>query len=370
MRKSTFRYVVIIVSSLLVTACQTTGSVSNQATYNVLFSPGDHIKQLLGESKIDQASQVYEGHKAYFAAGTPKRRVVLEELSLLLKSRYEPGVVKALSNVRAISPSDPKSWGRVKSVLREGEDVVARIRRHQILESGTHRIDISTLDNEVNQLRSAFKNGAQSALKTYDVAAAENFFNRYPIDLSPRTFLVENGEIWNAHIDSANEEGLRHIYRTYSDQLPSTEGSRIAQLHYRRILERLSPDKKPNINAIVQAAVATKEADLPLDTVPDSNVALIEVTSHTLLKDGQIEFPVGISIDMPFNATWDDVYKTTVLLKDRKYFDDLGKVRTEFLPNKEYVSTAFICDLIRVMSSWTSGGRLPNAFFTTCSLLG
>ena len=46
-------------------------------------------------------------------------------------------------------------------------------------------------------------------------------------------------------------------------------------------------------------------------------------------------------------ATWDDVYKTTVLLKDRKYFDELGKVRTEFLPNKEYVSTAFICDLIR-----------------------
>ena len=46
-------------------------------------------------------------------------------------------------------------------------------------------------------------------------------------------------------------------------------------------------------------------------------------------------------------ATWDDVYKTTVLLKDRKYFDMLGKVRTEFLPNKEYVSTAFICDLIR-----------------------
>ena len=46
-------------------------------------------------------------------------------------------------------------------------------------------------------------------------------------------------------------------------------------------------------------------------------------------------------------ATWDDVYKTTVLLKDTKYFTALGKVRPEFLPNKEYVSTAFICDLIR-----------------------
>ena len=46
-------------------------------------------------------------------------------------------------------------------------------------------------------------------------------------------------------------------------------------------------------------------------------------------------------------ATWDDVYKTTVLLKDTKYFAALGNVRPEFLPNKEYVSTAFICDLIR-----------------------
>lgn len=45
--------------------------------------------------------------------------------------------------------------------------------------------------------------------------------------------------------------------------------------------------------------------------------------------------------------TMADIFKTTALLKDRKYYDLLQKVRAEFLPNSAHVSTGFITDLIR-----------------------
>ena len=46
-------------------------------------------------------------------------------------------------------------------------------------------------------------------------------------------------------------------------------------------------------------------------------------------------------------GTLADIYKTTMLLKDRKYFDEIGRIRLEYLPDKAYVSTGFITDLIR-----------------------
>ncbi len=46
-------------------------------------------------------------------------------------------------------------------------------------------------------------------------------------------------------------------------------------------------------------------------------------------------------------GTLADIYKTTMLLKDRKYFDQISQIRTEYFPDKAYASTGFITDLIR-----------------------
>jgi enamine deaminase RidA (YjgF/YER057c/UK114 family) len=42
-----------------------------------------------------------------------------------------------------------------------------------------------------------------------------------------------------------------------------------------------------------------------------------------------------------------DIFKITMLLKDRKHFDQIGKLRSEYLPERAYSSTGFITDLIR-----------------------
>jgi 2-iminobutanoate/2-iminopropanoate deaminase len=46
-------------------------------------------------------------------------------------------------------------------------------------------------------------------------------------------------------------------------------------------------------------------------------------------------------------AKMSDIFKTTALLKDRKYYDQLGKIRAEYLPGAAHVSTGFITELIR-----------------------
>ena len=46
-------------------------------------------------------------------------------------------------------------------------------------------------------------------------------------------------------------------------------------------------------------------------------------------------------------GTLADIYKITMLLKDRKYFEQISKIRAEYFPEKAYVSTGFITDLMR-----------------------
>lgn len=42
-----------------------------------------------------------------------------------------------------------------------------------------------------------------------------------------------------------------------------------------------------------------------------------------------------------------DIFKTTAFLKDRKYYDQLAKIRKEYLPGSAHVSTGIITELIR-----------------------
>lgn len=42
-----------------------------------------------------------------------------------------------------------------------------------------------------------------------------------------------------------------------------------------------------------------------------------------------------------------DIFKITMLLKDRKYFDQISKLRAEYLPERAYSSTGFITELMR-----------------------
>ena len=46
-------------------------------------------------------------------------------------------------------------------------------------------------------------------------------------------------------------------------------------------------------------------------------------------------------------GTMSDIYKITMLLKDRKYFEQISQIRAEYFPEKAYVSTGFITDLMR-----------------------
>lgn len=46
-------------------------------------------------------------------------------------------------------------------------------------------------------------------------------------------------------------------------------------------------------------------------------------------------------------GTLNDIFKITMLLKDRKYFEQISKLRAEYLPERAYTSTGFITDLMR-----------------------
>ncbi len=61
------------------------------------------------------------------------------------------------------------------------------------------------------------------------------------------------------------------------------------------------------------AISAAKNAGFKITEITDAKVAVIEVTSRTLLEQGQIEFLIAIENDLPFElqaAELDDAFKS------------------------------------------------------------
>ena len=48
--------IVLVAISLGVTDCKTTGTTPGDVEYNLFFSPGDHVEDLLAEKKVLEAS--------------------------------------------------------------------------------------------------------------------------------------------------------------------------------------------------------------------------------------------------------------------------------------------------------------------------
>ncbi len=81
-------------------------------------------------------------------------------------------------------------------------------------------------------------------------------------------------------------------------------------MYFRKVIDEGTP---PDFATIMAAISAAKNAGFKITEITDAKVAVIEVTSRTLLEQGQIEFPIAIENDLPFElqaAELDDAFKS------------------------------------------------------------
>ncbi len=101
-------------------------------------------------------------------------------------------------------------------------------------------------------------------------------------------------------MEAAGPDALRRFTANYSAEALGPELSRQISGMYVAAYLRAPGNKGSNELATILGAVrAAKEAGFEPENIPDLKIAFLEVTSKTLLKEGQIDFPAEINVDLP-----------------------------------------------------------------------
>lgn len=313
MRRNTL-LTVFILCCLISTGCATLTVTSSKIPfggYHVLFSPGDHLAKLVEKGQYQEANQVYERQLDYFAKNPDKHSAALDRLVFALNETYSPKVAKEISEIDAIHwPASPTKWGQIAKIVEEAKDLLNSYETQSILKSREPRFaPIVTLKSKVDKLNKKIMGTAAEVFAAYPLYESPDFFRLYPITLKPTDFLKQHGENLMVRLKISNPKQLQKIYDTYSNYLADSVRNEIANSHYLAVLNDSKKTQQPTFADILYAVKETYSAGMPLTEIPNAKIQLIEVTSQTLLKEGLVEFPVAIDVDLPFATNKSDLDK-------------------------------------------------------------
>jgi serine protease Do len=331
---------------LAMTGCKTTGSTPEETKYGLFFSPADHVEELLGQDDFRSASEIYESEHDYFAEDSEKRKRVARQLADRLVQEFTPRLEQARQALDAVTwPTEVDNWPAVKSALKSGEQTIVDLHEHRILTEQAHRpASVTELEAGIETLRGEIASSADTMFQRYDMRRGESFFDAYPVDLHGRSFFA--GKSWGNRLAGLSIVDLKRVLDHYGPYISDTMKLRLGTRFYEEKLALSTNEKASDLRRMMTAVSATKESGFELNRIPDAKIALVEVTSKTLLKKGEIEFPISIEVDLPFEATKAELDKVfdnpvaknsdivilldVVLAKNDRVIDRLEKVASEY----------------------------------------
>ena len=314
------RCAAVVTAALLLagnSGCQTTGSSgatasgaastaseSEQVSYNLFFSPSDHVDELLAAGKVDQASRVWTSQSEHFRrSGRASARNSTVALSQALAQKYEPLIWQRRAAIDGAGwPAAPERWPAIKATLTATESLVGEIDKHEVLrEPGLALAAADQLKTGAAALRTKIVDDAAARFSAYPLVDGDNFFDAYPVPPSAPEFMAAHFAVWQAALNGASSQLVGRFAERYRKVLGDSELALAGGLYYRAVLAE-SAGAAAGLSSVMAAVAKTREAGLPLAAMPDARVRIVEVTSRSLLSEGQIEFPIGFDVDLPFAA--------------------------------------------------------------------
>lgn len=289
---------------------QTNGA--SERSYSFFYDQGDHLKDLIKAGQYEEASSLYKKYQIeFFDTKKEKYTAVLDGFAISLNERYQPRFEAARAALSQQASIGPASWPAAKAAIDKAQQELVAFAPHEAIISGPRRsLARDTLAESLQSTESAWRTVAPDAFGAYDIG--NNFFAAYPIALVDHAaFLVEALPRVEARLRAGGKDAVLGFAKTYQadlEPMAAVDGAPRSP-----ILDKLSnlfvelalspvPATTDRLKAALYAIAEAKKEGLAPTEVPSITIAFVEVTSQTLLKEGQIEFPVGIDVDLPFKT--------------------------------------------------------------------
>lgn len=312
------------ISTLLVTfavaGCQTTGlgtspqtqnangnSISKQS-YTLFFDQKDHLKQLVDSGNLSDASILYEEQQLYF----DKEKTTDEELSevlsglvVALNSPHQEKIGTSLAKIRDVSwPTEWSKWHDVRQKIDTSDSTIKDVPSDGIFTNAIyHPNNLNTLEEKLSKLRSDVAATAISDFDNFDHFTNTNFFSIHPSIRDAEGFFKQNPDKLSSTLDGRTPSQMKMFAQTIGKEMLNEDQWQTIGHAYADARIKELPKKKKSLKAILSIITDVREAGFSIEQLNDVNINFVEVTSRTLLKQGQIDFPARVEVDLPFNIS-------------------------------------------------------------------
>lgn len=304
--------VVAFAGLLGLSACKTTedanGNVvsSSDGQYNLFWDQGDHLKELVGVRKFEKAAELYAQHRAFFAADPEKYRPQLKIAADEINRPLEPGLKDAVASLGKIAwPSAPSVWESIRTTLAAAEKTQkSYVNRPLVSEDGFRAPAADDLKARLAKLKLQIENDAVTQFAAFDHFGDTAFFAAFPVELDQRRVFSEAFGQIRAKLEAAAVSDIERFAAHYPKEIIRSDDWRIvSDLYVGAAVRNASAAGNSGLPAVLAAVSAARKAGFQPSQIPGIKIAFVEVTSRTLLKHGQIEFPAEVVADLPVAVT-------------------------------------------------------------------
>lgn len=299
---------------LFLVACQTAGS--GQPTYSFLYTPADHVRDMIEINDLDEADSIYQSQKSFFIDEDDDEDTTTvsndddseptdadEAITLLLQAieaEHGSALRASLNDLKKWTnwPVAVRNWPQVRLAIKASEKALQDYSSYAVFEEQSRLPpDYFELERQTSKLRNDIVASSRSLFRDYDVTVENNFLDLFPVKKGLLTFLADNRDLLFQKVDILSPEELSAFAKNYDDWIDESLKAGLAHTYFKKIIGDV---ENPDFPTVMRAVAATKENGFAVSEIEGVKVAAIEVTSRTLLEHGQIEFPIAIEKDLPF----------------------------------------------------------------------
>ncbi len=213
-------------------------------------------------------------------------------------TRLTPNAVTATQGLASIkSPVQASQWPDVKNKIDAAKNVRSEIANSKALMflDRTHA-EIPKIDAELKRVKSLLESQADEALSGYPVFSASDFFEKYPVEVDKAATIRAASGALVSRSERRPWQDIAMFLKAYGEGMDERTRKLFASV---ALTSRIG-GKPDNLKDVIAAIRDVRAAGIEVGELESPRIGFIEVTSQTLLSEGQIEFPPAIDVDLPF----------------------------------------------------------------------
>jgi serine protease Do len=286
---------------------QSNGSyLVSKDSYTLFFDQKDHLEELMAAGNTSDASILYAEQRAFFDVQKDQDKETADLLTKLVADVSAPHVRKIDDTIAKISdlswPANQSSWDNIRQTIDESKDVIDNIPENGIFTNPAYGLrKLVTLKSKFTDFQAKVAATEETDFENFNHLDGKNFFASHPSARNAETFFDQSPIKLTSVLGHFDSTQIKLFATTVGKESVSQDQWKTISSAYIKGRVGELPSKQKTLKDVLTVLAEARDAGFEVEEIGDVNINFVEVTSRTLLKQGQIDFSAQVEVDLPFD---------------------------------------------------------------------